>query len=46
MAPTVYDVTTWPGATVSPYSDIGLVINQIIADIKSQQTSQTTRPGR
>jgi inulin fructotransferase (DFA-I-forming) len=45
MAPTVYDVTTWPGATVSPYNDIGLVINQIIADIKSQQTTQTTRPG-
>ena len=38
MAPTVYDVTTWPGATVSAYTDIGLVINQIIADIKSQQT--------
>lgn len=45
MAPTVYDVTTWPGATVSPYTDIGLVINQIIADVKSQQTTQTTRPG-
>ncbi|TGN64128.1 right-handed parallel beta-helix repeat-containing protein [Nocardioides eburneiflavus] len=45
MAPTVYDVTTWPGATVSPYYDIGLVINQIIADIKSQQSTKTTRPG-
>lgn len=45
MASTVYDVTTWTGASVSPYTDIGLVINEIIADIKSQQTSQTTRPG-
>ncbi len=45
MASTVYDVTAWPGATVSPYTDIGLVINEIIADIHSQQTGQTTRPG-
>lgn len=45
MASTVYDVTTWTGASVSPYTDIGQVINEIIADIKSQQTSQTTRPG-
>jgi inulin fructotransferase (DFA-I-forming) len=45
MAPTVYDVTTWTGATVSPYTDIGLVINQIVADIHAQQTSATTRPG-
>lgn len=45
MAPTVYDVTTWTGASVSPYTDIGQVINEIIADIKSQQTTQTTRPG-
>lgn len=44
MAPTVYDVTTFP-ATVSPYVDIGQVINEIIADIKSLQTTQTTRPG-
>ncbi|KAA1397740.1 NosD domain-containing protein [Aeromicrobium ginsengisoli] len=44
MAPTVYDVTTWP-ASVSPYSDIGQVINEIIADIHSVQTSPTTRPG-
>lgn len=41
---TVYDVTTF-SATVSPYTDIGTVINEIIADIKAQQTSQTTRPG-
>jgi len=45
MANTVYDVTTWAGATVSPYTDIGTVINQIIADIKANQTTQTTRPG-
>ncbi|MBT2443949.1 right-handed parallel beta-helix repeat-containing protein [Streptomyces sp. ISL-36] len=45
MADTVYDVTTWPGATVSPYTDIGRVINEIIADIKSRQTTQNTRPG-
>jgi len=44
MAPTVYDVTTWP-ASVSPYTDIGQVINEIIADIHAQQTSPTTRPG-
>ncbi len=45
---TVYDVTTWavpgnPGAT--PYSDIGLTINSIIADVKSQQTNQASKPG-
>ncbi|GGN79907.1 hypothetical protein GCM10011579_064850 [Streptomyces albiflavescens] len=45
MADTVYDVTTWTGASVSPYTDIGKVINEIIADIKSKQTTQTTRPG-
>lgn len=45
MANSVYDVTTWPGATVSAYVDIGAVINQIIADIKANQTTQTTRPG-
>ena len=32
--PTVYDVTTF-GASVSPYTDIGKVINEIIADIKA-----------
>jgi len=44
MAPTVYDVSTFP-ASVSPYTDVGKVINEIIADIHSQQGSQTTRPG-
>jgi len=45
MPQTVYDVTTWPGASVSPYVDIGRVMNEIIADIKATQTTQTTRPG-
>ena len=45
MAPTVYDVTTWPGASVSPYTDIGQVINDIVADIHATQTTKTTRPG-
>ncbi|MFF9813552.1 NosD domain-containing protein [Streptomyces sp. NPDC014006] len=44
MADTVYDVTTF-AASVSPYTDIGRVINEIIADIKSRQTTQNTRPG-
>lgn len=44
MSTTFYDVTTFKGS-VSPYYDIGTVINEIIADIKAQQTTQTTRPG-
>jgi inulin fructotransferase (DFA-I-forming) len=44
MAPTVYDVTTFP-ASVSAYTDIGKVINEIMADIHTQQSSKTTRPG-
>lgn len=43
-SPNVYDVTTFP-ASVSPYTDIGRVINEIIADIKARQITQTTRPG-
>lgn len=44
---TVYDVTDWviPGSSVTCYTDIGAVMNSIIADIKAQQTTQTTRPG-
>lgn len=45
---TVYDVTTWsvPGnPSATPYNDIGLIINSIIADVKSQQTSQASKPG-
>jgi len=44
VANTVYDVTTFNGS-ISPQADIGTVINEIIADIKSQQTTQATRPG-
>ncbi|MFE0332322.1 right-handed parallel beta-helix repeat-containing protein, partial [Streptomyces sp. NPDC058960] len=44
MADTVYDVTTFAGS-VSPYTDIGQVINEIISDVKSKQTTQNTRPG-
>lgn len=39
-----YDVTTFNGS-VSASQDIGLVINEIIADIKANQTSQTSKPG-
>lgn len=44
---TVYDVTTWsvPGSDVTAESDIGLVINAIIADIKQQQDDPGNRPG-
>ncbi|KRE51552.1 fructotransferase [Arthrobacter sp. Soil736] len=45
---TVYDVTTWsvPGnPTATPHNDIGLIINSIIADVKSQQTNQVSKPG-
>ncbi|WP_137991533.1 right-handed parallel beta-helix repeat-containing protein [Streptomyces vilmorinianum] len=45
MADTVYDVTTWPGASVDARTDIGRVVNEIIADIKTRQTTQNTRPG-
>lgn len=44
MASTVYDVTTFP-ASISPHTDIGQVINEIMADIRTQQSGQTTRPG-
>ncbi len=44
---TVYDVTAWtlPGSTVTCYNDIGAVINSMIADVKSRQTSQASKPG-
>lgn len=44
--PTVYDVTTFtsPSGT-SPYTDIGQVINEIMADIRAAQLTQSTRPG-
>jgi inulin fructotransferase (DFA-I-forming) len=45
---TVYDVTTWviPGAPhTTAQSDIGAVINSIIADVKARQHTQSSRPG-
>ncbi|WP_427174730.1 NosD domain-containing protein [Arthrobacter sp. 92] len=47
-SPNTYDVTTWrikahPGVTAQ--SDIGAVINDIIADIKQRQSSPDARPG-
>jgi inulin fructotransferase (DFA-I-forming) len=45
-ANTVYDVTTFSSpSSTDPHNDIGKVINEIIALIKSLQTSPTTRPG-
>lgn len=44
----VYDVTTWtvPGnSSITAATDIGAVINSIIADIKSRQTDPTAKPG-
>ena len=38
-----YDVTRWH--TGNPYSDIGEVINSIIADIKSRQTQTDSNGG-
>ncbi|MFC9351647.1 NosD domain-containing protein [Arthrobacter sp. NPDC057013] len=47
-APNTYDVTQWkiPGqSAVTAKSDIGAVINDIIADIKKRQTDPNARPG-
>lgn len=43
----VYDVTDWrvPGSRVTAKSDIGIVINSIIADIKRRQPRQADKPG-
>lgn len=41
---TTYDVTKFHGS-VPASQDIGIVINEIIADIKAHQTSQTAKPG-
>lgn len=48
MPSTIYDVTTWtipgsPGTTA--YTDIGAVVNSIIADVKAKQPDSTSRPG-
>jgi inulin fructotransferase (DFA-I-forming) len=45
---TVYDVTTWsiPGDPhTTAYTDIGKIINSIIADIKAHQPDQASKPG-
>lgn len=38
-----YDVTKWPAG--NPYEDIGSVINDILADMKSRQTETDVREG-
>lgn len=48
MPSTIYDVTTWtipgsPGTTA--FTDIGAVVNSIIADIKATQPNQASKPG-
>jgi len=48
MTSTIYDVTTWtiPGSpSTTAYTDIGAIINSIIADIKINQPSQASKPG-
>ena len=45
---TVYDVTTWTHSTnpaITAYTDIGALINDIIADIKAKQPNQASKPG-
>lgn len=47
-SPNTYDVTAWRikgQPKVTAESDIGAVINDIIADIKKRQTTPDTRPG-
>jgi len=44
----VYDVTTWaiPGnASITAATDIGAIINSIVADIKARQTDPSSKPG-
>ncbi|MCU1475321.1 MAG: hypothetical protein JWQ64_14 [Subtercola sp.] len=45
--PNVYDVTDWsiPGSSVTCYTDLGAIINNMIADIKVQQPTQASKPG-
>lgn len=48
MPSTIYDVTTWtiPGnPAITAYTDIGAVVNSIIADVKINQPSQASKPG-
>lgn len=48
MPSTIYDVTTWtiPGSpATTAYTDIGAIVNSIIADIKVNQPTQASKPG-
>jgi inulin fructotransferase (DFA-I-forming) len=48
MPSTIYDVTTWtiPGSpATTAETDIGAIINSIIADIKTDQPAQGSKPG-
>jgi inulin fructotransferase (DFA-I-forming) len=48
MPSTIYDVTTWviPGnPSVTAFTDIGAIVNSIIADIKANQPTQASKPG-
>ncbi|GAA1715871.1 hypothetical protein GCM10009745_75420 [Kribbella yunnanensis] len=48
MPSTIYDVTTWtiPGSpATTAYTDIGAIVNSIIADIKTNQPNQASKPG-
>ncbi|MEV0230737.1 NosD domain-containing protein [Nonomuraea sp. NPDC050786] len=43
-----YDVTTWvhsTNAAITCFTDIGALINDIIADIKKRQPNQSSKPG-
>jgi len=48
MPSTIYDVTTWTipsSPATTAYTDIGAIVNSIIADIKANQPSQASKPG-
>lgn len=45
---TLYDVTTWThstDSTITCYTDVGALINDIIADVKANQPDQSSKPG-
>lgn len=48
VSSTIYDVTTWTipaSPTTTAFTDIGAVVNSIIADIKANQPDQSSKPG-
>lgn len=48
MPSTIYDVTTWTipsSPSTTAYTDIGAIVNSIIADIKANQPTQASKPG-